>query len=221
VTIAASGSSRHAALSASSCWREWPVCRSRWISPASIAIATDCRANELTVFISQSGTTIDTLWRAAGSDGAKGSKYLAICASSNTPLSRDADATILNPLRRASCSAQSVDVVPDWEIKNGEFVGRDNRVAIAILAGEIHLDRQTGHSLQHELADNARMRWNRWRQIVTFENCRISFPGKGKIREGHVFRNQSMELSITIRKNFRLIVNLLQHEMGKSVFSAR
>jgi glucosamine--fructose-6-phosphate aminotransferase (isomerizing) len=51
-------------------------------------------ANELTIFISQSGTTIDTI-AALHEARKKGSKSLAICNVPDTPLTRDADATLL------------------------------------------------------------------------------------------------------------------------------
>ena len=95
ITIAASGSSRHAGLVG-----EFMLERMTGL-PVEVDFASQycyrdpvVGANELTVFISQSGTTIDTL-AALHEARRKGSKSLAICNVADTPLTRDADATLL------------------------------------------------------------------------------------------------------------------------------
>lgn len=95
ITIAASGSSRHAGLvgefmlermlrvpvkvdfASQYCYRDPVVC-----------------ADELTILISQSGTTVDTI-AAMQEARRKGSKSLAICNVPDSPLARDADFTLL------------------------------------------------------------------------------------------------------------------------------
>jgi glucosamine--fructose-6-phosphate aminotransferase (isomerizing) len=95
ITIAASGSSRHAGLigkfmlerlagvmvevdfASQYCYRDPLVCQ-----------------DEMTVLISQSGTTVDTL-AALHEARRKGSKSLAICNVADSPLTRGSDATLL------------------------------------------------------------------------------------------------------------------------------
>jgi glutamine---fructose-6-phosphate transaminase (isomerizing) len=95
ITLAASGSSRHAGMigefmlermaglpvevdfASQYCYRDPVVC-----------------PHELTIFISQSGTTIDTI-TALRVARRKGSKSLAICNVPDTPLTREADYTLL------------------------------------------------------------------------------------------------------------------------------
>lgn len=95
ITIAASGSSRHAGLVG-----EFMLERMTGL-PVDVDFASQycyrdpvVGPNELTIFISQSGTTIDTL-AALHEARRKGSKSLAICNVADTPLTRDADATLL------------------------------------------------------------------------------------------------------------------------------
>lgn len=95
ITIAASGSSRHAGLVG-----EFMLERMTGL-PVEVDFASQycyrdpvVGANELTILISQSGTTIDTL-AALHEARRKGSKSLAICNVADTPLTRDADATLL------------------------------------------------------------------------------------------------------------------------------
>jgi len=95
ITIAASGSSRHAGLVG-----EFMLERMTGL-PVEVDFASQycyrdpvVGLNELTIFISQSGTTIDTL-AALHEARKKGSKSLAICNVADTPLTRDADATLL------------------------------------------------------------------------------------------------------------------------------
>lgn len=95
ITIAASGSSRHAGLVG-----EFMLERMTGL-PVKVDFASQycyrdpvVGPNELTIFISQSGTTIDTL-AALHEARRKGSKSLAICNVADTPLTRDADATLL------------------------------------------------------------------------------------------------------------------------------
>jgi glucosamine--fructose-6-phosphate aminotransferase (isomerizing) len=95
ITIAASGSSRHAGLVG-----EFLLERMTGL-PVEVDFASQycyrdpvVGANELTIFISQSGTTIDTI-AALHEARRKGSKSLAICNVPDTPLTRDADATLL------------------------------------------------------------------------------------------------------------------------------
>ena len=95
ITIAASGSSRHAGLVG-----EFMLERMTGL-PVEVDFASQycyrdpvVGPNELTIFISQSGTTIDTL-AALHEARKKGSKSLAICNVADTPLTRDADATLL------------------------------------------------------------------------------------------------------------------------------
>src|SRR4051812_34936773 len=95
ITIAASGTSRHAAIAG-----EFMLERMTGI-PVEVDFASQycyrdpiVGADELTVFISQSGTTVDTV---AALDVArrKGSRTLAICNVPDTPLMHGADAVIL------------------------------------------------------------------------------------------------------------------------------
>ncbi len=95
ITIAASGSSRHAGLVG-----EFMLERMTGL-PVEVDFASQycyrdpvVGANELTIFISQSGTTIDTI-AALHEARRKGSKSLAICNVPDTPLTHDADATLL------------------------------------------------------------------------------------------------------------------------------
>ena len=95
VTIAASGSSRHAGL----------VGKFMLEKLAGILVEVDFASqycyrdpvvwpDEITVLISQSGTTIDTL-AALHEARRKGSKSLAICNVPDSPLTRGSDATLL------------------------------------------------------------------------------------------------------------------------------
>src|SRR5215510_11170381 len=95
ITIAASGSSRHAGLVG-----EFMLERMTGL-PVEVDFASQycyrdpvIGPNELTIFISQSGTTIDTI-AALHEARRKGSKSLAICNVPDTPLTRGADATLL------------------------------------------------------------------------------------------------------------------------------
>jgi glucosamine--fructose-6-phosphate aminotransferase (isomerizing) len=95
ITIAASGSSRHAGIVG-----EFMLERMAHV-PVEVDFASQycyrdpvVGPNELTIFISQSGTTIDTL-AALHEARQKGSKSLAICNVADSPLTRDADATLL------------------------------------------------------------------------------------------------------------------------------
>jgi glutamine---fructose-6-phosphate transaminase (isomerizing) len=95
ITIAASGSSRHAGMVG-----EFMLERMTGL-PVEVDFASQycyrdpvVGANELTIFISQSGTTFDTI-TALLEARRKGSKSLAICNVPDTPLTRDADATLL------------------------------------------------------------------------------------------------------------------------------
>jgi glutamine---fructose-6-phosphate transaminase (isomerizing) len=95
ITIAASGSSRHAGIVG-----EFMLERMTGL-PVEVDFASQycyrdpiVGAGELTIFISQSGTTIDTI-AALHEARRKGSKSLAICNVPDTPLTRDADATLL------------------------------------------------------------------------------------------------------------------------------
>jgi glucosamine--fructose-6-phosphate aminotransferase (isomerizing) len=95
ITIAASGSSRHAGLVG-----EFMLERMTGL-PVEVDFASQycyrdpvVGPNELTIFISQSGTTIDTI-AALNEARRKGSKSLAICNVADTPLTREADATLL------------------------------------------------------------------------------------------------------------------------------
>src|SRR5215813_6610276 len=95
ITIVASGSSRHAGMVG-----EFMLERMTGL-PVEVDFASQycyrdpvVGPNELTIFISQSGTTIDTL-AALHEARKKGSKSLAICNVADTPLTRDADATLL------------------------------------------------------------------------------------------------------------------------------
>lgn len=95
ISIAASGSSRHAGL-AGEFMLERMTCLPVEVDFASQYCYRDpiVGANELTIVISQSGTTADTL-AALQEARRKGSKTLAICNVPDTPLTRDADATLL------------------------------------------------------------------------------------------------------------------------------
>src|SRR5215471_4490489 len=95
ITIAASGSSRHAGLVG-----EFMLERMAGL-PVEVDFASQyCYrnplvfSNELTIFPSQSGTTIDTL-AALQVARRKGAKSLAICNVPDSPLTRSADATLL------------------------------------------------------------------------------------------------------------------------------
>ena len=95
ITIAASGSSRHAGL----------VGKFMLEKLAGVLVEVDFASqysyrdpvvwpHELTVLISQSGTTVDTL-AALQEARRKGSKSLAICNVPGSPLTRGSDATLL------------------------------------------------------------------------------------------------------------------------------
>ncbi len=95
ITLAASGSSRHAGMIG-----EFMLERMAGL-PVEVDFASQycyrdpvVSPHELTIFISQSGTTIDTL-TALKVARRKGSKSLAICNVPNTPLTRHADYTLL------------------------------------------------------------------------------------------------------------------------------
>jgi glucosamine--fructose-6-phosphate aminotransferase (isomerizing) len=95
IDIAASGSSRHAGLAG-----EFMIERMTSI-PVEVDFASQycyrdpiVERGELAVFISQSGTTIDTV-AALHVARDKGSRTLAICNVKDTPLTRDADAMLL------------------------------------------------------------------------------------------------------------------------------
>lgn len=95
ITIAASGSSRHAGIVG-----EFMLERMTGL-PVDVDFASQycyrdpvVGANELTILISQSGTTIDTI-AALHEAQRKGSKSLAICNVPDTPLTHSADATLL------------------------------------------------------------------------------------------------------------------------------
>src|SRR5215471_20809609 len=95
ITIAASGSSRHAGLVG-----EFMLERMIRV-PVEVDFASQycyrdpvVGSNELTILISQSGTTVDTI-AALQEARQKGSKSLAICNVPNSPLTRDSDVTLL------------------------------------------------------------------------------------------------------------------------------
>jgi glutamine---fructose-6-phosphate transaminase (isomerizing) len=95
ISIAASGSSRHAGLAG-----EFMLEHMTGL-PVEVDFASQycyrdpvVNAHELAVVISQSGTTADTL-AALHEARRKGAKTLAICNVPDTPLTRDADATLL------------------------------------------------------------------------------------------------------------------------------
>jgi glucosamine--fructose-6-phosphate aminotransferase (isomerizing) len=95
ITIAASGSSRHAGLVG-----EFMLERMAGLSVEVDFASQYCYRNplvlpnELTIFPSQSGTTIDTL-AALQVARRKGARSLAICNVPDSPLTRSADATLL------------------------------------------------------------------------------------------------------------------------------
>src|SRR5258708_33530886 len=95
ITIAASGSSRHAGLIG-----EFMLERMTGL-PVEVDFASQyCYRDrvvvprELTIFLSQSGTTIDTI-TALEVARRKGAKSLAICNVPDTPLTQNADTTLL------------------------------------------------------------------------------------------------------------------------------
>jgi glucosamine--fructose-6-phosphate aminotransferase (isomerizing) len=95
ITIAASGSSRHAGLVG-----KFMIEKLAGV-PVEVDFASQycyrdpvVRPDELTVLISQSGTTVDTL-AALQEARRKGSKSLAICNVLDSPLTRGADASLL------------------------------------------------------------------------------------------------------------------------------
>src|SRR5436309_13254101 len=95
IDIAASGTSRHAGLAG-----EFMIERMNGI-PVEVDFASQycyrdpiVQSRELAVFISQSGTTVDTV-AALHIARTKGAKTLAICNVADTPLTRDADAILL------------------------------------------------------------------------------------------------------------------------------
>ena len=95
IDIAASGSSRHAGLAG-----EFMIERMTGI-PVEVDFASQycyrdpiVERGELAVFISQSGTTVDTI-AALHVAREKGSETLAICNVKDTPLTRDADGMLL------------------------------------------------------------------------------------------------------------------------------
>lgn len=95
ITIAASGSSRHAGMVG-----EFMLERMTGLSVKVDFASQYCYRDplvgphELTIFLSQSGTTIDTL-TALKVAHRKGAKSLAICNVPETPLTRNADASLL------------------------------------------------------------------------------------------------------------------------------
>ena len=95
ITIAASGSSRHAGMAG-----EFMIERMAGIDVETDFASQYCyrdpvvEPNELVVLISQSGTTVDTL-AALRLARKKHARTLAICNVPNTPLTREADATLL------------------------------------------------------------------------------------------------------------------------------
>jgi glucosamine--fructose-6-phosphate aminotransferase (isomerizing) len=104
ITIAASGSSRHAGIVG-----EFMLERMARI-PVEVDFASQycyrdpvVGPDELTIVISQSGTTVDTL-AALHEAHRKGSKSLAICNVADSPLTRDADATLL------TCAGEEVAI---------------------------------------------------------------------------------------------------------------
>ena len=95
ITLVASGSSRHAGMIG-----EFMLERMAGL-PVEVDFASQycyrdpvVAPHELTIFISQSGTTIDTI-TALRVARRKGSKSLAICNVPDTPLTKEADATLL------------------------------------------------------------------------------------------------------------------------------
>ncbi|HEV3315614.1 MAG TPA: isomerizing glutamine--fructose-6-phosphate transaminase [Candidatus Angelobacter sp.] len=95
ISIAGSGSSRHAGIVG-----EFMLERITRL-PVEVDFASQycyrdplADPNELCIFISQSGTTVDTL-AALHQARRKGSKSVAICNVSDSPLTRNADATLL------------------------------------------------------------------------------------------------------------------------------
>ncbi|PYY02788.1 MAG: hypothetical protein DMG64_10445 [Acidobacteria bacterium] len=95
IDIAASGTSRHAGLAG-----EFMIERMTGI-PVEVDFASQycyrdpiVEPHELAVFISQSGTTVDTV-AALQVAKKKSAKTLAICNVADTPLTRDADAMLL------------------------------------------------------------------------------------------------------------------------------
>ncbi|HVH86210.1 MAG TPA: isomerizing glutamine--fructose-6-phosphate transaminase [Terriglobales bacterium] len=95
IDIAASGTSRHAGMAG-----EFMIERMTGISVEVDFASQYCYRDpivepcELAVFISQSGTTVDTV-AALHVAREKGAKTLAICNVKDTPLTRDADAMVL------------------------------------------------------------------------------------------------------------------------------
>src|SRR5229473_1094582 len=95
ITIAASGSSRHAGMVG-----EFMLERMTGL-PVEVDFASQycyrspvVEPHELTIFLSQSGTTIDTI-TALRVARRKGAKSLAICNVAETPLTQNADTTLL------------------------------------------------------------------------------------------------------------------------------
>jgi glutamine---fructose-6-phosphate transaminase (isomerizing) len=95
ITIAASGSSRHAGMVG-----EFMLERMTEL-PVEVDFASQycyrspvVEPHELTIFLSQSGTTIDTI-TALRVARRKGAKSLAICNVAETPLTQNADTTLL------------------------------------------------------------------------------------------------------------------------------
>src|SRR5215469_14033749 len=95
ITIAASGSSRHAGMVG-----EFMLERMTGL-PVEVDFASQycyrdpvVDSRELTIFLSQSGTTIDTI-TALQVARRKGAKSLAICNVPETPLTQNADAALL------------------------------------------------------------------------------------------------------------------------------
>src|SRR5258708_20415670 len=95
ITIAASGSSRHAGMVG-----EFMLERMTGL-PVEVDFASQycyrspvVEPHELTIFLSQSGTTIDTI-TALQTARRKGARSLAICNVPETPLTQNADSTLL------------------------------------------------------------------------------------------------------------------------------
>jgi len=95
ITIAASGSSRHAGMVGEFMIERMVDWTWRWILPSQYCYRDPVVApHELTIFPSQSGTTIDTI-TALQVARRKGACSLAICNVPETPLTQLADANLL------------------------------------------------------------------------------------------------------------------------------
>ena len=100
--------------------------------------------------------------------------------------------------------------------KDRKFVRHDNRIAIAILTGKINFHRYLGHAFQHELPNNARMPAGAARCNSNFGNAPYVIGRKREIGQSNIVRLLKAAINHGPHR-LRLLIDLLQHEVRKSV----